>query len=152
MKAVGVLLSLVGLLIVLLGFWYAVEAYRFVAGSEAASGIIVEHRFTGGLISNRRELGSGHQTQVVDMYAPVVSFTGPDGNEVRFEANWSEGEPPPIGTEVGVRFPRTDPQAARIAGLASLYGGAGILLLLGGIFLGAGWLVIRHRSQGHGQR
>lgn len=80
------------------------------------------------------------------MYAPIVRFVGPDGTEVRFQASWSEGEPPPIGTEVGVRFPKENPGAARIAGVASLHGGAGILLLLGGLFLAAGWLMIRFRS------
>ena len=80
------------------------------------------------------------------MYAPVVSFETPNGNEIRFQASWSEGEPAAIGTEVGVRFPRDDPHDARVAGLASLYGGAGILLLLGAIFLGAAWLVIRFRT------
>lgn len=146
MKTLGILLALPGALILLLGIWYVVEASRFIAGSATASGIIVEHRFTGGLNTGRKEVGTGaRKTQTVDMYAPVVSFEGPDGKEVRFQANWNEGAPPPIGTEVSVRFPENNPDAARIAGWSSLYGGAGILLLLGGVFLGAAWLAVRFR-------
>lgn len=144
MKLVGALLATVGGLILLLALWYAVEASRFIINSESATGVIVEHEFTSGLITSRGEVGSaGRTAQVTDMYAPVVRFETSDGGEIRFKANWSEGEPPTIGTEVGVRYPTQSPEDARIAGISSLYGGAGVLLVIGGIFLGAGIFVLR---------
>jgi hypothetical protein len=144
MKVVGSLLALIGCLFLLLAGWYGVEATRFFLNSESANGEVVEHEFTGGLNTGIREVGIGeYGTKVTDMYAPVVMFSMPDGKEVRFRANWSEGEPPPIGTGVGVRYPRESPEKARITGVSSLYGGAGILLLIGGIFTGAGLLTLR---------
>ena len=142
MKIVGFLLAAIGGLILLLSGWYAVEATKFLANSESASGIVVEHKSTGGLNTGTREVGS-YKTKATSMYAPIEKFETAEGKEIRFQVNWSEGEPPAIGSPVGVRFPKGNPKDARIAGLASLYGGAGILLVIGVIFFGAGALVFR---------
>jgi len=142
MKTAGILLAAIGGLILLLSGWYAVEAFKFFANSESTSGVVVEHKFTGGLNTGMREVGS-YQTKTNPMYAPVVKFATAEGKEIKFQANWSEGAPPAIGSWVAVRFPQENPEDARIAGIASLYGGAGILLVIGGIFFGAGVLVLR---------
>lgn len=141
-KIVGFLLAIVGGLILLLGGWYAVEAVRFIGDTESTGGVVVEHEFTHGLNSGFREVG-GYQTQTTKMYAPIVEFETPQGDTVRFQANWSEGDPPPIGSEVGVRFPVERPHDARVAGISSLFGGAAIMLLIGTIFGGGGVLVLR---------
>ena len=144
MKFVGFLLASVGSLVLLLGAWYVVEAVRFIAGTEATRGVVVEHKFTHGLNLGNREVGfNENQTQTTDMYAPIVEFETPRGEKVRFQANWSEGEPPPVGTELGVRFPDERPGDARVAGVSSLFGGAAIVLLLGAIIGGAGLLILR---------
>lgn len=141
-KVAGVLLALAGLAVLLLGGWYAVEAARFIGETESTNGVIVEHKFTHGLNSGIRESG-GYQTRTTEMYAPIVEFESPVGEPVRFQANWSEGDPPAIGTEVGVRFRPERPSDARIAGVASLFGGAAIVLLIGTILGGAGVLIFR---------
>lgn len=143
MKIVGFLLVACGGLLLLLAGWYAWEATSFFVGSESARGEIVEHKFTGGLNTNRREVGSSNATVVVDMYAPIVRFETPGGTEFTFQAGWSESEPPPIGTEVGVRYPERAPQDARVAGIASLYGGGAIVFVIGAVFAAAGGLVVR---------
>ena len=141
-KSVGWVVCLVGILIFAGGGWYAFEATRFLIDTETTSGEIVDHEFMGGSSAGFREVGS-RQTQVTNMYAPIVTFRTPTGIDVRFRANWSEGEPPAIGTPVKVRYPPQSPYNARISGLSSLYGGAFILFLIGAVFAGAGALILR---------
>ena len=144
MKLVGFLLAAVGGLILLLCAWYVVEATGFLLDSDPTTGVVVEHEFTGGLNTGRQEVGpQGGSTVVTDLYAPIVEFDGPTGHKIRFKANWSEGSPPPIGSEVGVRYRTDNPGEARITGLSALYGAAGILLLLGVTLGGAGVLIWR---------
>ncbi len=144
MKLVGSLLAALGGLLLLLCAWYVVEATGFLLDSEPATGVVVEHEFTGGLNTGRQEVGpQGGSTVVTDMYAPIIEFQGPTGQTVRFKANWSEGSPPAIGSELGVRYRRDTPGDARVTGVASLYGAAAIVLLLGVVFGSAGVLIFR---------
>ena len=143
-KAAGLMMLLAGTLILALSIWYTFEAIRFISGTESAKGEVVEHKFTGGLNTGSREVGS-YKTKTIAMYAPIVSFKTSTGNAVRFQANWSEGDPPPIGSTVPVRYQAQNPKNARISGITSLFGGAGILLLIGFIFAGAGVLILRKR-------
>lgn len=138
----GGLLSLTGLLVLALGGLYAVEALRFIGDTQATRGVVVEHKFTHGLNTGTRKVGS-HQTKVIKMYAPIVEFEAPGGRSVKFQASWSEGDPPPIGTELGVRYRIERPEDARVSGLISLFGGAAIVGLIGLVFAGSGWLVLR---------
>jgi hypothetical protein len=136
--------TIVGGLILLLGGWYVVEGVCFIAGTETASGVVVEHKFTHSLDKRHRAVETaGYQTKTTDMYAPVVEFESPRGRKIRFQPNWSEGEPLPVGTEVGVRFADQNPEDARVAGVSPLFGGAAIVLLLGGLIGSAGLLSIR---------
>lgn len=144
-KAAGWMIFLVGTLILILSAWYAFEATRFLGGTEPTMGEVVDHEFTGGLNTGYREVGS-HQTKVTAMYAPIVEFQTTTGSTVRFRANWSEGDPPPVGSSVSVRYPTQYPENARISGISSLFGGAAILFLLGVIFAGAGILILWKRS------
>lgn len=120
------MIVLVGTLILALSAWYSFEATRFLIGTEPAMGEVVDHKFTGGLSTGFREFGS-YKTQVTDMYAPIVEFQTSAGDNVRFQANWSEGDPPPVGSSVKVRYPERHPENARISGASSLFGGSGIL-------------------------
>lgn len=147
-KVAGWMIVLVGTLILALSAWYAYEAIRFLSGTESAMGEIVDHEFTGGLNTGSREVGS-YQTQVIAMYAPIVAFQTSMGVNVRFKANWSEGDPPPVGSSVPVRYQAQNPENARISGTSSLFGGAAILFLIGAIFAGAGILILRKRRAAH---
>lgn len=82
-----------GMLILAGSVWYAVEATRFLAGTESAEGEIIEHEFSHGLSTGFREVGWSSGTEVVDMYAPIVAFRTSVGANIRFRANWSEGDP-----------------------------------------------------------
>lgn len=141
-KTAGWLMVLVGTLILALSTWYALEAIRFISVTESTVGEIIDHKFTGGLNTGTREVGS-YQTKTTAMYAPIVSFKTSTGATVRFQANWSEGDPPPVGSTVSVRYPVQNPQKGRISGITSLFGGAAILLLIGAVFAGAGILILR---------
>lgn len=138
----GGLLALAGLLVLLVGGLYAAEALRFIGNTEAARGVVVEHKFTHGLNTGTRKVGS-HQTKTIDMYAPIVEFESANGRSVRFQAHWSEGSPPPIGTELGVRYRAERPEDARVGGWISLFGGAAIVGVIGLVFVGAGALMLR---------
>jgi len=138
----GILLSLVGVVILAGGGWYAYEAFQFVGSTESTTGTIVEHKFTGGLNRTTREGGS-RVTETVPMYAPIVEYQTGAGQNVQFQANWSEGDPPAIGTIVNVRYSPDAPTAARISSFFSLYGAALILFLIGGVFAMAGVLVLK---------
>jgi len=146
-KLMGVLIGLVGVLILAGSAWYAYEATSYLSKTLSTTGEIVDHKFTGGLNSGFREVGST-ATQTTPMYAPIVAFRSGSGVEVQFQANWSEGDPPAIGTTVPVRYLEDLPQDARIGGFASLYGGAAILFLIGAVLAGAGGLILRQ----HGRR
>ncbi|MDO3387534.1 hypothetical protein QWI17_16955 [Gilvimarinus sp. SDUM040013] len=97
-KLAGFLLFLVGMLILAGGVWYTYEAVRFIATTESTTGKIVEHEYTGGSNAGFRDVDGTSQT--TDMYAPIVEFRTPADTNVRFRANWSEGDPPAIGTTV----------------------------------------------------
>lgn len=148
-KIAGFLLTLTGALILLLGAWYAAEAVRFIGETESTTGVVVEHEFTHGLNSGFREVGSRGATQTTAMYAPIVEFDGAQGETVRFQANWSEGDPPEIGSEVGVRYRGERPSDARIAGIGSLFGASAIVVLIGSVFTGAGILMVRRQPPGN---
>lgn len=143
MKAAGWLLIVVGLPILLFGVWYATEMASFMSSTESTTGLVVEHKFSHGLNTGRREVGTGGGTQTTAMFSPVVEFQSADGRVVRFQADWSEGEPPAVGSEIEVLYKSEWPQDARIGGFFNLFGGALIVLLLGAVFSGCGVLIIR---------
>lgn len=145
-KAAGWMIVFAGTLILALGVWYVFEATLFLSRTDSAMGEVVEHKFTGGLSNGFREVGS-YQTKVTPMYAPIVSFQTSTGVNVRFQANWSEGEPPPVGSPVSVRYPAKNPEKARISGISSLFGGAAIIVLIGTVFAGAGVLIVRKKEK-----
>ncbi len=140
-KLIGVSLGLAGVLILAGSAWYAYEATRFVLETELTTGEVVDHEFTGGINNAVREVGST-ATRRTGIYAPIVAFRTDSGVAIEFQANWSEGDPPAIGSTVPVRYHEQNPAQARISGLVSLYGGAVILFLMGAVFAGAGGLIL----------
>ena len=144
-KLIGVLIGLVGVLILVGSAWYAYEATGFVLKTELSTGEVMDHKFTGRVSTDGQQMGST-ATRTTPMYAPVVAFRTDSGIAIEFQANWSEGDPPAIGTNVPVRYPRQYPEDARIAGFASLYGGAVILFVIGAVFAGAGGLILRAKK------
>ena len=142
MKAAGWLMVTMGCLVLLFGAWYAFETVSFVRSTESTSGVVVEHEFSHGLNSGYREVGS-RATQTTAMFSPIVEFVNADGGTTRFRANWSEGDPPAVGSEVEVRYNPEWPEDARIGGFFNLFGGALIFLLLGAVFSAGGVLAIR---------
>ena len=91
-------------------------------------------------------------------YYPLVQFITSDGQQVEFQTN--SGSNPPLydqGERVSVLYEPSSPQAAKIDGFFSLWGGA---LIVGGIGLvfaligGGMWVygVIKNRSNAHLQK
>jgi hypothetical protein len=141
-KIAETLLSLVGLLLLLLAGLYGAEALRFMSQTETAMGHVVEHKPTAGLNSSYRDVDS-YARETIAMYAPIVEFTTASGESIRFQASWSEGDPPAIGTDLQVRYRPEQPADARVAGLSSLFGSTAIVLILALAFGGAGIMMLR---------
>ncbi|MEM1082293.1 MAG: DUF3592 domain-containing protein, partial [Pseudomonadota bacterium] len=69
-----------------------------------------------------------------------MSYETADGKTIRFQANWSEGDPPTIGSAVPVHYAPEWSGQARISILASLFGGTLIIGIIGGLFAFGGIL------------
>lgn len=91
-------------------------------------------------------------------YYPLVQFVTSDGQQVEFQSN--SGSNPPLydqGERVSVLYEPSSPQAAKINGFFSLWGGALIVSGIGLVFLliGGGMLVygaIKNRSNANLQK
>lgn len=130
MKALSIIKYVFGLLgiAMLVGTFFLYRSTEaFLATSMKAEGSVVA------LVTSR----SNDSTT----YRPVVQFTTQDGQAVEFTS--SSGSNPPSynkGERVEVLYSPTAPQEAKINGFFSLWGGAVILGILGGVFflIGAG--------------
>lgn len=117
----------VGALILLTGLGFGALKLAFLLGSETAEGEVVE-------IVSLKPAG-----QTTRLGYPVVAFTTPAGERVRFTG--SEGSSPAayaVGERVSVRYRPEAPQEAQLAGWGSLFGGSLLAIGLGSVFLWVG--------------
>lgn len=145
------LLTAIGGIILALGFWYFFEATRFFIASEPAEGVVVDHKSSGSVYSSTIENGI-RVSRAIPVEALVVEFRDDNDQSFQFQSSWSKANPLPIGTSVGVRYLERNPHEARITGISSLYGGAFILLVLGGVFFLGGRLAARKARQESSRR
>jgi hypothetical protein len=104
--------------------WYQ-STKSFVAEAQRTEGSVVE------LVPS----GSGNSVT----YRPVVRFTAPTGEAIEFTTASSSNPPGyAVGEKVGVLYAPSNPRAARIEGLLSLWGGPLIVGGLGVVFLAIG--------------
>lgn len=88
-------------------------------------------------------------------YYPVVEFSTPNGRQVEFQSN--SGSSPPSynqGEQVSVLYEPSNPEAAKINGFFSLWGGALIVGGIGSVFglIGCGimaYVALKNRSNAH---
>lgn len=137
-KGVGFGLTAFGVLLLVGAAWYTWEAFDFWRSTELTEGVVIEHVLSGTTASE--VLG---ERRTHSIYWPVIRFADASGRDIQFRSRTAESDPPPVGAVVAVRYPVADPFAARVAGLGSLMGGAGILSILGLTMLGSGWLALR---------
>lgn len=113
-----------------------VTTVRFVSSSSITTGTVVD------LVAHR---GSKSTT-----YAPVVTFTAPDGNDTRFDSAISSGSPDyAVGQSVPVRFDPADPSHAEIDAFIPLWFPFIIMAVLGTCFvaLPAGQIILIRRAE-----
>jgi hypothetical protein len=118
---------MIGLVMLLVGLGFGGAQVAFLLGAETAEGEVVE-------IVSRRPAGAS-----ASMAYPVVAFTVPSGERVRFTG--SDGSSPAayqVGERVTVRYRPEPPHEARLAGWGSLFGGHLVAIGLGLVFLWVG--------------
>lgn len=124
-KWIGAGLGLVGLLLLVFSVVIYFMQRKFLDGARKAKGKIVD---------SKRSTGSDGD----DMYAPVVEFTDPAGQTVRFTHSVSTSSEPTLGEEVPVVFRPENPQEASIRSFFGIWGSAFILGMMALVFFGVG--------------
>jgi len=127
----------IGLLMVLLAGVWAINSARFLSDAVRVPGVVVRNEIekpTTSDLSRRSQRSSG------PMYAPVVRFRGPGGEEVEFTGLGS-GEPDyKEGARVTVLHPPGHPERARIDSHHELWLGPIVVAIWGLLFTGVGLL------------
>ncbi|GIX37691.1 MAG: hypothetical protein KatS3mg128_0959 [Silanimonas sp.] len=117
----------IGALMLLAGLGFGGLRLAFLLGSETVEGEVVE-------IASLKPAG-----QSTRLGYPVVAFTTPAGERVRFTG--SEGSSPAayaVGERVAVRYRPEAPHEAQLASWGSLFGGHLLAIGLGLAFLWVG--------------
>ncbi len=140
---IGLLFLLIGLAVLIYGAVLAVKQSRELARQVGATGTVVD------LVKRVINPGSG------GVYCPVVEFTTPAGQSVRFESQF--GTMPAthqVGQTVAVRYEVADPQKAEVDSTTSRWlvpgctMGMGLgFLVLGGCLFVIGILVLAGSSR-----
>lgn len=129
------ILASVGALATLIGAALLVATTIAVANSKTTVGIVVAFK---GTTPPHTSKGPPPQPSV----APVVAFTGPDGKEQRFTAQWYATEPShALGDRVPVRYRSDNPQSAWIDSFAETWLLPAVLTVLGGVLALIGLLL-----------
>lgn len=142
----GLVLVLPGLVLLGLGLWQYLEARSFVNNSLSTEGRVVKN--------------ATRSSDTGVIFSPVFEFSDVNGNRylkesdtATYPAKYQPGE------TVEVLYQPDNPIDARIASNFSVWGIAGILLLLGSLFLVFGiagslslWLLVRFLVNRHSQR
>jgi hypothetical protein len=124
LKLIGSIFGLVGLVLLAVGAWFAVDAQRFVAGATRSEGVVVAME------------GS-------DTLAPVVEFTAADGRTVQFRSSLSSSPPSySVGERVGVYYDIEAPDDARIDAFMDLWFATLVLSGMGSVFGAVGFFTL----------
>lgn len=133
--------TLGALMLLAAGFW-TFNSARFLAGSVRVPGTVVRNVIEKPATS---DLSRRNQRSTGPMYAPVVRFRTPDGQERELtglgagEAEYQEGQP------VTVLVPTGHPERARIDSHQELWLGPIVVGIWGALFAGIGLLMTRLR-------
>lgn len=143
MQMFGLIFAGVGALMALIGLFLVWHRIRFLRHAVSAQGTVVDlvERMTKKSRENRSILRGLVRRATSDgiAYSPLVEFTTPQGQSVRFVESASQSPPKwQPGDHVPVRYRPEDPQGARIPSAFGLWYGPAFTLVFGAIFLGAG--------------
>ncbi len=128
LSLIKMIFLLVGLALLGVAAWFYLDTAKFIRGSQEAEGMVVELETHG---------SSGER-----YYHPVVEFTTPEGERVRFVSSF--GSRPPaydVGESVTVLYPEGSPREAKIKSFWSLWlgtviaGGLGVLFFVIGLVM-----------------
>jgi hypothetical protein len=135
MKALSIVkyvFLLIGLGMLTGAFFMYRNTSQFLETAVTAQGTVVE------LVESRSSDSSSNSI----MYAPVVNFIDKKGVEVKVYSSTSSNPPSYfVGEKVEVLYAPETPQNAKIKGFFSLWGGATILGILGGILFVIGGVI-----------
>jgi hypothetical protein len=97
----------------------------------------------GTVVGNEELVPTGQRGTPRTYHLPVVAYTTPRGEKIRFTSRVGRGQPLPNGTPVRILFDPNHPEDAEIATFARLWLMPTVLVVLGLPFLLAGLFVLR---------
>ncbi|MDP9838137.1 hypothetical protein J2T09_002904 [Neorhizobium huautlense] len=131
LKFIKISFTVVGAAALAVALWFYVSTSSFVASAARSEGVVID-------LERSRSSDS-------TSYKPVVRFTAADGVERTFVTSWSSNPPAySRGETVQVLYPADQPDAARIEGFFSLWGGVLIAGGLGSVFFLIGGGIIAY--------
>jgi hypothetical protein len=129
LKIIKYIFTIIGLGMLTGAFFIYKNTSKFLETAVTTQGTVVE------LVESRSSSSSDNSI----MYSPVVNFIDKKGVEVKVYSSTSSNPPSyNVGEKVEVLYAPETPQDAKIKGFFSLWGGATILGILGGIFFTIG--------------
>jgi len=129
LKIIKYLFSFIGLAMLVGSFFVYQNASDFLNGAVKADGVVVD------LVASR----SSDSTT----YAPRIRFKTIEGSMIEFVSSTSSNPPSySRGEQVTVLYSSAQPDKAKIDGFFSVWGGAVILAVLGGVFFIIGFGII----------
>ncbi len=129
---VAILIGLLSIAMLVGTFYIAKDSYSYLKTAIEVKGTVVE------LVRSESSSDSSYT------YAPVVAFRAGE-QEIKFQSNASSNPPSySVGEEITVLYKPSNPNKAKIKGFFSLWGGALILGILGGVLflLSVPWIIL----------